>query len=220
MVGRLALVLISSLAVAADSLGVGEKAPDAAFSVRGLVTMIAAQEGGETVVAIDRDDDVQGADGIVDFAFRLQHARDLRFAFDGKAAVSVQAHRLTLAATPTIGWVFTIASRETEFPPSPSPYTAVPIQGLSRHWGPELQQSAADVAEALLASGCTAANGGLCSACETGGRGVQACTLAGEGTCWADCTEGFFACCNPGSCRCCDSREGGRPSAARPNGAR
>jgi hypothetical protein len=216
MVGRVALVVMSLLAAGAVSLGVGDVSADAAFTVRGLVTIVTAPQGGETVVAVDRDDDVQPADGIVDFAFRLQHARESRFAFEGKAAVSVQPHRLTVAATPSLGWVFTVASRDGEFPPNTSSYTPVPIRGWSRHWGPEIQRDPRDVASQLFAGICTGADGSPCATCQAGGRGAQSCTLEDQGGCWADCTDGLFACCNLGSCRCCDSREGGLPSGPAP----
>jgi hypothetical protein len=148
----------------------------------------------------------------VDHAFRIQHDKGLRFEYGGVAAVTFEAHRLTVTVTPDIGWVFTVASRESEFAWHASSYGSALVQGLSHHWGPTVHRSHEDVAALLFAGACDGTDASTCADCEAGGPGVQGCTLGGnEGSsCSADCTEGFFACCNVGSCRCCPPREGGQ----------
>jgi hypothetical protein len=205
MVRRFALTVVAVLLAGVGSLGLSPQPTENAFTVMGIVEMSTSSDGRETVVSIDRDDAVQPADGLVDHAFRLQHATGPRFAYRGAGAITFQAHRLTVAVTPDRGWVFTVASREQAFLPQTTTYVPAPIQGLSHHWGLTIQRSADEVAAALFAGACNGTDASDCSECQAGGPGVQGCTLGGpEGpSCSADCTEGYFACCNVGSCRCC-----------------
>jgi hypothetical protein len=205
MVRRLALTVVAVLIAGVGSLGLSQQSIGKSFTVIGIVTIATSSDGRETVVSIDRDDSAQRADGLVDHAFRIQHAKGLSFAYSGAGAITFQGHRLTVAVTPDIGWVFTVASWEQKFLPQSTSYVSASIQGLSHHWGTTVQRSHDDVAALLFAGVCDGSDPVGCSNCEAGGPGAQGCTIGDDSgpSCSADCTDGFFACCHVGACRCC-----------------
>jgi hypothetical protein len=209
---------VAAVVAAGASVGVAPQSPAQPLTWTGSVAIATSPNGRDTVVSIDEESGERVTDGLVEHAFRLQHASGARFEFLGRATVTYDRDHLVVSAGPDLSWVFTVAGRP-EVAVTESPvYAALSVRGLSHHWGANVHRSPSEVAAMLMAGGCAATDASPCSDCQLGGAGTQGCTIGCEGasSCSASCTDGEFACCNcPGLCRCCSSREGGQEQASR-----
>jgi hypothetical protein len=210
-------VVVATVVAAGASVGVSPRSPAQPLSWTGSVAMVTSPDGRDTVVSIDEETGERSSDGLVERAFRLQHAPGARFEFLGRATVTYDRDRLVVSAGPGLSWVFTVAGRPEVAATEAVVYAALSVRGLSHHWGANVQRPASEVAAMLMAGGCMATDASSCSDCQLGGAGTEGCTIGCEGasSCSADCTDGYFACCNcPGLCRCCPPREGGQSHAS------
>jgi hypothetical protein len=200
---RVALVVVALMAASGAARSVPQ-GPPLPLTSSGWVEASTSADGSETVVSLDVSTPGVAADGLVDMAFRLQHAGARHVQFAGSGTVTFQRGLLTITRADGPTWAFAIASRTSVLP---APYKIV---GLSHHWGAAVKLSHPEVAAELLSSGCAEQDSLGCAECQLGGPGSSGCTIGcdGDSACSADCTDGYFACCTcPGSCRCCPPRE-------------
>jgi hypothetical protein len=110
MFRHLALAVAAVLAAGA-SVGISPQTPAQPLNLTGFVTIGTSPDGRDTVVSIDEAGDETTIDGLVEHAFRLQHAPGARFEFLGRATVTYDRDHLVISASPDMAWVFTVAGR-------------------------------------------------------------------------------------------------------------
>jgi hypothetical protein len=167
------------------------------------------------LVLVDQGTPDSPPDGLVDLAFRLQHAPSVTFS--GYATVAAVKNRVSVMVDDQIGWVFTVAGRTAPVLAAEVFLPHYDVLGLSRFWGTTVNLPPTALALQLLSGGTCGlggSDGGVrCDSCEVGGPGFTSCSMpCGGGTCWAECADNQYACCNcPMGCGCCGKPSGGLP---------
>ncbi len=205
-----AAALLVLLLLAGVRMAVGVQDPPPTLVVTGHVD-IGTGADGRLLLLVDGVAPHQPADGLVDHAFRLQNAPFVNYS--GPATVTYVRGRVTVQVGSKSGWAFTVIGRP--LPPPDDSLVPYAVSGISHMWGAAVHQ-APDVVFANLSSGTcssttvdagslSAGDDPACKDCQTGGPGVQGCSMdCGGSSCSADCADYQYACCNcPTGCGCC-----------------
>jgi hypothetical protein len=181
--------------------------------VAGVVDVATAADSTMTVVSIDMAGRATPVDGLVDYAFRVQHDGQ-SFSYHGPGQVTFKKGRLVVAVDEVTGWIFSVPGVDARGAEA-GPYAAYQALGVARFWGPGIHTTFEGVRAALTAtcSATTLPRLGIvsplglegCGSCEAGGGNATGCAIScGDIECSVDCPSGMYACCNcPASCRCC-----------------
>jgi hypothetical protein len=207
------VVLIAGAVLAFVVVGDGAprtQLPGEALILSGWVRVSTGPDGLATVVTVAVPHATADGKETVDSAFRVQHARPAFLDYEGFADVVFEGKRLTVLAGNGTGWQFSVATGLPESTLVASRLQRVPVIGLSRHSGAQVQGDADAVSASLLSGICRAGgtDGGVlggCESCEAGGPGFDSCEVGcGDSGCSAECGAGYHACCScPLSCGCC-----------------